>query len=235
MGCFRPEPRSIKTASCGKRKEQFCSSRQRSKSLHIEKKNMQVYLFGDVAIVTYIKEYRQTPDTSQFFDEDDTDVFKRSAKGWLVQFSKISPAPKTPAGYSKQKSALRLIETYQRGKIGLPRRVNRYKILPFKFSLHPGGEPTPIGSPSVFFTPSAFYYCASADISAGRSLTPSSHFFPSTSSLNFCSSGSEMKLKRLTDCAISPRNLVKASRHRSLRLTMCFRQGIKQTQATVQS
>jgi ketosteroid isomerase-like protein len=64
----------------------------------IEKKNMQVYLFGDIAVVTYSKEYRQTPDTSQFFDEDDTDVFKRSAKGWLVQFSKISPASKTPAG-----------------------------------------------------------------------------------------------------------------------------------------
>jgi Peptidase family S41 len=38
--------------------------------------------------------------------------------------------------------------------------VNRYKIPPFKFSLHPGGEPTPIGSPSFFFTPSAFYYFA---------------------------------------------------------------------------
>lgn len=34
LGCFRPEPRSIKTASCGKRKEQFSSSRQRPKSLH---------------------------------------------------------------------------------------------------------------------------------------------------------------------------------------------------------
>lgn len=59
---------------------------------------MQVHLFGDIAVVTYIKEYRQTADTSQFFDEDDTDVFKRSARGWLVQFSKISQAPKTPAG-----------------------------------------------------------------------------------------------------------------------------------------
>ena len=64
----------------------------------IEKKEMTVYLFGDTAVVTYIKEYRQTPDTSKFFDEDDTDVFRRSAKGWLLQFSKISPAPKTPAG-----------------------------------------------------------------------------------------------------------------------------------------
>jgi len=63
----------------------------------IEKKNMQVYLFGDTAVVTYIKEYRQTRDTTQFFDEDDTDVFKRGSKGWLVQFSKISAVVDTPA------------------------------------------------------------------------------------------------------------------------------------------
>ncbi len=39
----------------------------------IEKKNMRVDLFGDTAVVTYIKEYRP-PDTTKFFDEDDTDV-----------------------------------------------------------------------------------------------------------------------------------------------------------------
>src|SRR5215467_6525622 len=63
----------------------------------IEKKEMTVYLFGDTAVVIYIKEYRQTSDPSKFFDEDDTDVFNRNANGWLLQFSKISPAPKTPA------------------------------------------------------------------------------------------------------------------------------------------
>src|ERR1051325_7896317 len=41
----------------------------------IEKKNMRVDLFGDTAVVTYIKEYRQTGDATRFFDEDDTDVF----------------------------------------------------------------------------------------------------------------------------------------------------------------
>jgi hypothetical protein len=46
----------------------------------IEKKNMAVYLFGDTAVVTYIKEYRQTRDTTKFVDEDITDVFKREAK-----------------------------------------------------------------------------------------------------------------------------------------------------------
>jgi hypothetical protein len=63
----------------------------------IEKKNMVVYLFGDIAVVTYIKEYRQTPDTTKFFDENNTDVFKRGTKGWLLQFSKISPAANTTA------------------------------------------------------------------------------------------------------------------------------------------
>lgn len=62
----------------------------------IEKKDMQVYLFGDTAVVTYIKEYRQTPDTSKSFDEDATDVFARSPKGWLLQFSKISPVAAKP-------------------------------------------------------------------------------------------------------------------------------------------
>jgi len=57
---------------------------------------MQVYIFGDTAVVTYIKEYRQTPDTTKFFDEDDTDVFKKGLKGWLLQFSKICPAVVTP-------------------------------------------------------------------------------------------------------------------------------------------
>ena len=57
----------------------------------IEKRDMQVYLFGDTAVVTYIKEYRQTPDTTTVFDEDITDVFTRSPKGWLWQFSKSYP------------------------------------------------------------------------------------------------------------------------------------------------
>jgi hypothetical protein len=64
----------------------------------IEKKNMVVYLFGDTAVVTYIKEYRQTRDTTKFFDEDYTDVFKRGAKGWLLQFSKLSPVANNAAG-----------------------------------------------------------------------------------------------------------------------------------------
>jgi hypothetical protein len=63
----------------------------------VEKKNVVVYLFGDTAVVTYMKEYRQTPDTTKFFDEDITDVFKRGTKGWLLQFSKMSPVANTAA------------------------------------------------------------------------------------------------------------------------------------------
>lgn len=63
----------------------------------IERKDMQVYLFGDTAVVTYVKEYRQTPDTSKFIYEDTTDVFKKDAKGWLWQFSKTSPVASAPA------------------------------------------------------------------------------------------------------------------------------------------
>jgi len=58
----------------------------------IEKKHVQVRVFGDTAVVTYIKKYRQAPDTSKFFDEDDTDVFTRDASGWRLRFTKISPA-----------------------------------------------------------------------------------------------------------------------------------------------
>ena len=59
----------------------------------IEKKNMRVDLFGDAAVVTYIKEYRQTPDTTKVYDEDNTDVFTRSSKGWRLRLTKVSPAP----------------------------------------------------------------------------------------------------------------------------------------------
>jgi ketosteroid isomerase-like protein len=57
----------------------------------IEKKNMQVHVFGDTAVVTYVKEYRQTPDTTKFFSEDDTDVFTREAGGWRLRFTKVVP------------------------------------------------------------------------------------------------------------------------------------------------
>ena len=59
----------------------------------IEKKNIRVDLFGDTAVVTYTKEYRQTPDTTKFFDEDNTDVFTRSSNGWRLRLTKVSPAP----------------------------------------------------------------------------------------------------------------------------------------------
>jgi hypothetical protein len=57
----------------------------------IEKKDLQVRVFGDTAVVTYIKEYRQTPDTSKFFSEDDTDVFTRDVSGWQLHYTRIYP------------------------------------------------------------------------------------------------------------------------------------------------
>lgn len=62
----------------------------------IEKKNLRVDLFGDTAVVTYIKEYRQTADATKFFDEDDTDVFTRTSEGWRLRLTKITPAPSEP-------------------------------------------------------------------------------------------------------------------------------------------
>ena len=63
----------------------------------IEKQTIQAHIFGDTAVVTYVKEYRQTPDTTKFFNEDDTDVFTRAANGWLLRFTKISPVQSQPA------------------------------------------------------------------------------------------------------------------------------------------
>jgi hypothetical protein len=86
-------------------KGQFIQNLQKNQSVHvfrfswqgapdapaIEKKHLQVRVFGDTAVVTYIKKYRQTPDTSKFFDEDDTDVFTRDASGWHLRFTRIAP------------------------------------------------------------------------------------------------------------------------------------------------
>jgi len=80
-------------------KKQFIENVKRNSATHengvnpytIEKQNIQVHIFGDTAVVTYVKEYRQTPDTTKFFNEDDTDVFTRTASGWLLRFTKISP------------------------------------------------------------------------------------------------------------------------------------------------
>lgn len=87
--------------SRGLSKKEFVENVKRNLETHknginpytIEKRDMKIHLFGDTAVVTYIKEYRQTPDTTKFFDEDDTDVFTRDASGWHLRLTKISPAP----------------------------------------------------------------------------------------------------------------------------------------------
>ena len=57
----------------------------------VQKKNMRVDLFGDTAVVTYTKEYRQTADSSKVAYEDNTDVFTRSPAGWRLRFARTSP------------------------------------------------------------------------------------------------------------------------------------------------
>lgn len=56
----------------------------------IEKKNMQVYVFGDTAVAIYLKEYKQTGDESHAFTEDDTDILTRSPNGWLIRMARLS-------------------------------------------------------------------------------------------------------------------------------------------------
>ena len=57
----------------------------------VEKKDMRVDVFGDTAVVTYTKEYRQEADTSKVAREDDTDVCTQSPAGWLLHFTRTSP------------------------------------------------------------------------------------------------------------------------------------------------
>ena len=68
----------------------------------IEKRNMVVHVFGDTAVITYIKEYHQTPDTTKFFNEDDTDVFTRDGAGWQLRFTKISPVQQQTASSKRE-------------------------------------------------------------------------------------------------------------------------------------
>ena len=86
------------TGSRALSKKEFIENVKRNLATHkngvnpytIEKQTIQVHIFGDTAVVTYVKEYRQTPDTTKFFNEDDSDVFTRAANGWLLRFTKIS-------------------------------------------------------------------------------------------------------------------------------------------------
>jgi len=72
-------------------KQNFATHENGVNPYAIEKKNLQVHIFGNTAVVTYLKEYRQTPDTTKGFSEDDTDVFVRDAGRWRLRFTKIAP------------------------------------------------------------------------------------------------------------------------------------------------
>jgi hypothetical protein len=73
-------------------KKEFIENVKRNlDSYTIVKENIQVHLFGETAVVTSVKVYRQTPDTTKFFNEDDTDVFTREAGVWRLRFTRVAP------------------------------------------------------------------------------------------------------------------------------------------------
>jgi ketosteroid isomerase-like protein len=74
------------------RKQNFLARGNGASPYTIEKKNMQVHVVLDTAVVTYVKEYRQTRDGSKAFAEDHTDVFTRESGGWRLRFTKVVPA-----------------------------------------------------------------------------------------------------------------------------------------------
>jgi len=56
----------------------------------IEKKDMQIYVFGDTAVATYLKEYRQIGESAHAFTEDDTDILTRTQNGWVIRMTRLS-------------------------------------------------------------------------------------------------------------------------------------------------
>jgi hypothetical protein len=79
-------------------KKQFEENVKRNLATHengtnpytIEKKNVQIYLFGDTAEATYLKEYRQIGESSHAFTEDDTDILTRTPNGWVIRMTRLS-------------------------------------------------------------------------------------------------------------------------------------------------
>jgi ketosteroid isomerase-like protein len=57
----------------------------------IEEANVQVHVFGDTAVVTFIKKYRRVQDRTKGFKEDGTHVFTREAGKLRLRFTRIAP------------------------------------------------------------------------------------------------------------------------------------------------
>lgn len=86
-------------------KQEFLENVKRNLATHengvkpytITKENIVIHIFEETAVVTSLKTYRQTPDTTKGFSEDDTDVFTHGAGGWLLRFSRIAPVQQQAA------------------------------------------------------------------------------------------------------------------------------------------
>ena len=57
----------------------------------MEKRNIEVHVFGETAVVTHVKKYRQVPASSKFFAEQGSEVFLLEVSGWHLRFTKIAP------------------------------------------------------------------------------------------------------------------------------------------------
>jgi ketosteroid isomerase-like protein len=71
-------------------KQNFATHENGINPYTIEKKNIQIYIFGDTAVATYLKEYRQIGESSHAFTEDDTDILTRAPNGWVIRMTRLS-------------------------------------------------------------------------------------------------------------------------------------------------
>jgi ketosteroid isomerase-like protein len=71
-------------------KQNFATHENGINPYTIEKKNMQIYIFGDTAVATYLKEYRQIGESPHAFTEDDTDILTRGPNGWAIRMTRLS-------------------------------------------------------------------------------------------------------------------------------------------------
>jgi ketosteroid isomerase-like protein len=81
-------------------KAKFAEEMERNRVQHngpnpytVQRKNMRIDLFGDTAVVTYVREYHQKKDDSKMHADDFTDVFTRMAGGWKLRFTRVVVIP----------------------------------------------------------------------------------------------------------------------------------------------
>jgi hypothetical protein len=77
-------------------KAKFAEELERNRVQHngpnpytVQRKNMRTDLFGDTAVVTYVREYHQKKDDSKIHADDFTDVFTRTPSGRKLRFTKV--------------------------------------------------------------------------------------------------------------------------------------------------